>query len=395
MLNVSLRVYGSGKPPLAVLLLGAACVTWPFYLLPQGFPQIYAVFALGAFAALCLYRRVRLIVLQQAEIQLLWIFTAYTVVINTSFALTEQDIEPLSYSVFYLVCMCGATAVHALLKTEPRTARAIYYGVVASLLLQLPLLFILGGLTPGRQTLLFNNPNQLGFYGLLALTYVCFLHRKLVEPTWLFFAAVVTACLVILLSLSKAAIVSSIALLLMHFLLTPAAGRLGRRWRPLLLVLIPCGMVAIVQLYGTELDFLDRALTRISAIGSSSDDNLAGRGYGRIVEFPYFMFFGAGEGAFERWDPSHEIHSMLGTLLFCYGAPGLAIFGCLFAMLIRRAPRDFAIYVMPTLLYSLTHNPLRQMMMWALFVLIAHVATVPRARATESVAADATDARQT
>ena len=61
---------------------------------------------------------------------------------------------------------------------------------------------------------------------------------------------------------------------------------------------------------------------------------------------------------------------MFGTVIFSYGLPGLAIVCALLAVVWRRNARDFIIYFLPVLLYSMVHQPMRQPMMWSLLILV-------------------------
>ncbi len=92
--------------------------------------------------------------------------------------------------------------------------------------------------------------------------------------------------------------------------------------------------------------------------------------------WPQYLLLGAGEGLLERWEYPREIHSMFGTLIFSYGLPGLAFVCALLAVAWRRNARDFLIYFVPILLYSVVHQPMRQAMMWILLILLAHYGPV-------------------
>jgi len=106
-------------------------------------------------------------------------------------------------------------------------------------------------------------------------------------------------------------------------------------------------------------------------IGMDSDDNLTGRGYGRIALYPEFILFGAAEGIGPEKDPRYddpymggEIHSTFGTLLFSYGFIGLAAFVALLIFVTDFGSLVSIASVSAISLYSLTHHGLRFTNVW-------------------------------
>ena len=116
-------------------------------------------------------------------------------------------------------------------------------------------------------------------------------------------------------------------------------------------------------------------LVQNRVLTAQSDDGLAMRGYDRIVNHPNYLVFGAGEGAWWRFDSyiDGELHSSIGTLLFSYGIVGLG----LFTWFLVRAAGDrkllFVAYACPLALYGLTHNGLRFTLMWELLAVLSCV----------------------
>jgi len=111
-------------------------------------------------------------------------------------------------------------------------------------------------------------------------------------------------------------------------------------------------------------------LARILNTGQDSDDNLAGRGYSRIVDCYDYLFFGAGEGLDFRFNNPIELHSTFGTLLFCYGLIGLYIIVRLMRLIICKLGFEALIYFLPLTIYSLSHNGLRSPLLWLFLMLV-------------------------
>jgi hypothetical protein len=102
-------------------------------------------------------------------------------------------------------------------------------------------------------------------------------------------------------------------------------------------------------------------------------DSLAARGYDRIVNHPEYLFFGAGEGAYERFKselyPWGEIHSTFGTLLFCYGILGTGLFVCGLFFACRRDLRA-ALYFLPAFVHGTAHHGGRFAFFWTMLAFV-------------------------
>src|SRR5262249_46628140 len=81
--------------------------------------------------------------------------------------------------------------------------------------------------------------------------------------------------------------------------------------------------------------------------------------------------------------PNLEIHSSVGTILFCYGIIGLFLAGRFVLLIVRGAGWRMGLMLLPVLLHQLAHQGLRFSLMWvtlALFLLINELARAARAR---------------
>src|SRR5262249_18565704 len=105
-------------------------------------------------------------------------------------------------------------------------------------------------------------------------------------------------------------------------------------------------------------------------------DTPEARGYDRIANYPEHILLGAGEGAYRRFYSAlfdSEIHSSYGTLLFCYGIVGTALFaGALFWVL--KADLRTALFLVPVFAYGSAHQGIRFAFFWAMFAVLALVA---------------------
>jgi hypothetical protein len=369
--------------PLVCALLALAILIWPVYVFPQGYPQPVTLMLLLSFIGVLIKDPASALgMLRRPEIGLMALFLTYTLVVNLAFALLYQNPEPLRHSAYYLQVLLGCIAFTYALRTEPSAPRLVTLAILGALALQVGTLAVTVPVQGVRATLLFTNPNQLGFFGLLALAFILLLHRYTGYRAWVAGSGAAAALLLVMVSLSKGAVLAALLLLFLYLLLAPFRGPAARRLRPVLLVVFPLALLALAVAFQDQIALLSEVGDRLSQIGESGDDSLAGRGYVRIAMWPQYLLLGAGEGLLGRWEYPREIHSMFGTLLFSYGLPGLAIVGALLAVAFRRNKRDFVTYMGPVLLYSFVHHPMRQVMMWALVISIAHFGPVASARSS-------------
>ncbi len=244
--------------------------------------------------------------------------------------------------------------------------RAAYIGLAAVIILQIPHIHLFPDQT-WRQTGTFNNPNQLAYWSLLSLiVLVLFRHnnRFNLMDFFLFFVLLYLQTQAI----SKAGMITfALAVLCLPFV--PQMSKMGRIF---ILLTLCAGVVYGVFNYDKILAIPDkvveveRVVARLETIGEDEDDNPLVRGYGRLYEFPEYVLLGAGEGAYERFNPVHpnEIHSGLATIVFSYGIAGTAFFAFFLLSILNRQPWYYVFLFGCVFLYSLPHQNIRFTHFW-------------------------------
>ncbi len=223
----------------------------------------------------------------------------------------------------------------------------------------------------------FNNPNQLGLHGILLLTVVFYTGEHLGRFTRYFI--IILSLIIIFASASKAAFLASIGLLIMFILFFNRDTSIWNKARKLILLLFVSAGVFLF--FYEENSFITSNYTvmylrkRILAMSSESDSNLAlGRGYARISELGASFVWGLGEGAYSRFSimTNHEVHSTFANIIVSYGLVG--ILGYFF--LLRQLFRNHRVTVFNicgfsgVILYSITHNSIRNTIIWLLFSIL-------------------------
>jgi hypothetical protein len=237
---------------------------------------------------------------------------------------------------------------------------------------------------PGlRVTVLFNNANQLGFFALLSASLLFLFQRGKYVSTTEVSIGMMSAMYLGLLSASKAAL-GGIAILTMFAFVV--------RLRTVLVVGVV--MVLALAVDSPINDAIERTITRLET--DQSNPTIEERGYDRIYNNPQYLVTGSGEGDYERFREStviggHEIHSSIGTLLFCYGIVGLSIFVAFVAFALRGTGFRTYLLVAPSFAYGMAHQGLRFTLFWVLMGVVVsmraeRLEAVQRARAARAAA---------
>lgn len=114
---------------------------------------------------------------------------------------------------------------------------------------------------------------------------------------------------------------------------------------------------------------------RIIGMNTENDSSLGtGRGYDRIYEMGNNLLWGIGEGAYNRFITMRgkEIHSTYATLFVSYGVIGFLSYALVFKLCLgkKRIFIKNLLYISGVALYAITHNGLRNTLLWILLAII-------------------------
>lgn len=365
-------------------LLGLYFILKPFYVFESGLPQpadfVMALLFVVLPVKFLISFRGTISISRNARRALLLALSlaAYVVMVNGVWTVFLAD-ATIFYSVFwYIYNVLVLLTIMVLYETEGETIlRVICISVALSVTVQLAALLVGYAEIGGRATQFFNNPNQLGYYGLLCLAILVSIQDKLRINRVILYWVIIAGFLLIIASLSKAAILSAV-LLFLAFAYKNRHSRQLRRINVVLLLAVVLLSVAASQENNDNL--INAALERVASIGSDSDDSLAGRGYDRIWTSPEYLIFGAGEGAYDRFDSQisgSELHASLGNMLVSYGVIGFSMLLVLIFWGIKKQGLWSYYPMFFILLYGLTHNGIRHTFFWILLAIV-HMEMRPR-----------------
>lgn len=345
------------------------------YIFPSGLPQptdfILAVWILIVFGFL-LSRKIPCTKSDRKIFIPLLLLIAWIVIVSISNAV-YFDIPEIAFPALFYIYNASFFLAYmscAILFGEhwrKITLDALFYAAMLMLLLYAKNFDI----HSSRQLAGFNNPNQLGYYSLLLFcSFTVIARREEVSSARGLFIIIFSTIGV----LSTASLAATGALVLayigfyLHYF----------KLKNLKYILVSAPVIVLVLFsisYFTQVDnyILNAWDARLNVLERKMEQVEVERGYNRIVEFPEYIIFGAGErGHFERFGlgHTHEIHSSLGTLLFCYGILGLLLFSIIYIRAFYSGPFFLLLIAAAPIVYSLTHQGLRTTAFWLLIALL-------------------------
>jgi hypothetical protein len=282
-----------------------------------------------------------------------------------------RDTGFLLASSYYLFNTLAFSTTVILFKSSPETVRRwARYIILVTLFVQLLILKLSGGFLL-REVGTFNNPNQLGYWSLLSASCLLVLNYGRRMPL-IDIIALCVATYLVAESLSRAALLSHL-LVLMAFFLGSYVG-----WLMKLGVMIALFVYALLQislfsnpgLILDNLELVNEVSERIDTI-QTEEGVVKERGYGRLQNYPFYMLYGAGEGAFwrfnEKTEPQHqglELHSGLASILISYGIFGFLLFCAFVFTVFQRVPWLLWLTLAAVMGYGVTHQHVRFTSFW-------------------------------
>lgn len=336
----------------------------PLYFFPSGLPQISdIVLMLGVMPFLTLrFMGFRGAVPPLYLVGALFVF--YTIFINMINFAFYPEIRFVLTSLIYFFNFLVLAFVIIFFRQDPDTAKNYtFYALALSVLIQLLAVLFLPQ-TGWRAMGTFNNPNQLAYWGVLTSVMLVFLKRgsvfNILDYALLFIIAYIESK-----ALSKAGIISY-AVFWFLLVLTP---QVSKKLKAGLLMLVVFSSIVVVfssDIFSPISAGRFEVLDRLENIGQENDDSAAARGYTRLIDFPEYTLFGAGEGAFWRFDDLHvrELHSGLATIVFSYGIFGACLFGALLLIMFRPQPWYYVSFLGVILMFGLVHQNFRTTDFW-------------------------------
>ncbi|MDW7671924.1 MAG: hypothetical protein SCK57_12420 [Bacillota bacterium] len=364
------------------LLFSLYFILSPFYFWSSGLPQVADFIIIFLVFVYAIKKQFRFGIPTESRQFLLTglFFVGYVLAANlTWMMILNGSISFIRTSAFYIYNFLVAVMVVGLYSEyKEKIIEVTYKATLVSVLIQAALFIAGGGYTGGRMTGGFNNPNQLGYYAIMVASIMIFASSRIrIKAGW-FVLGIFSAALLVLASLSSTAIVS-FAGLVIFFLVSKLPNKKFKRNVNLIIIALFLVMTFIYQNMLITLDSpIIRGLqNRVMASEGKLTSFSFERGYYRIIEYPEYWILGAGEGAnVERFRASGEFHSTLGNIQVSYGIIGLVLFLRYMYLALKKDGFQSWYIIAFILAYGLTHNGIRNSMLWILIALI--VSSPPR-----------------
>lgn len=354
---------------LSFILLFIGFSSASIYVFDSGLPQpadfVLSLFMASIFVGAASATKRRAVAL----VPLSWILlTVWITLCCIVWALILQDISFVRHAIFWIYNTSLACAFLTFINEYRVSRRSIALIFCAAI-------FVSGigvGLDIVSQVRVrgfFNNPNQLAYFSLCCLGAILVLTKFRPFNSPVFLAALGVGVLSVLVSASISAILA-LGFLTLSILFSNALSFRQLVVSALALFIVAGGILVANQLAGGNV--FEILQTRQGRLDAKLENMYSERGYERIVNFPEYLFLGAGEEARERFQPfGHlEIHSSYGNILFSYGLVGLALFFMLLISVLHRASLSLWMVACAPLLYSVTHMGLRFTAFWLLLAII-------------------------
>jgi hypothetical protein len=352
-------------------------IAFPFYVVPSGLPQPAAWLLILLVPSILSTWDGKLASATFSSLKALVRFVAYVVLANVIWSVVLVKFstnlkEGFFLSPFFYIYNALLFLLFVVLykRYELRFLWVTTYALLVSVAGQVLLSFFMR--TRMRGSAGFNEANQLGYYALISVCVMLLCQKRTRLGTLPLLGAILACSYLALLSASKAAL-ASIGLLSIAILI----GRI----RTMLL----CGVVFGILLVTPNpfSDAVERAQQRVET--DRSLGFFEERGYDRIVNHPEYWVLGSGEGDYRRFADttligSHELHSSLGTLFFCYGIAGFTLFVLFMWSVMRRTSLQTWIVMGPAFAFGMTHQGLRFSLLWVLLATVVSLRELERKR---------------
>lgn len=341
-------------------------IVYPFYFFEEGNPQIADVF--GVLLIFANLKSILTSINTNRFTKNLFLFVIYAFIVNTIWMLILGDSILIKSSVFYLYCYLITLVIFN--KIKERSFLLITLKALSITLIVQAILWPLIKSQGVRTHMFFNNPNQLALWGICLLIIIYVLVRILKVKEIYSISLFILCSFFIIISASRAALLSCIVFWLFYIIKS-------RKHFMIFAFVTVIGIIFINYNYDFKINnfaALEYNADRFSKNELTGNRSFGGRGYGRIIENPQYLLFGAGEGEYERFNEDMELHSILANILFCYGLIGFVLYLGAFASFTKKMSTEVFVVLFIIAFFSIVHMTLRIPLFWItlLFVIYLH-----------------------
>lgn len=366
-------------------LLAVYVITKPFYLWSSGLPQISDFVLLLSFVIMLF--SVHRDKLRQTIVdnKFFFLFLFFVVVINLLYSVYYTNSDFLLHTIYYIFDALGIIIFSITMKQMEDSRRILSNSFKISLLVQLALYLLDLGRYYGavRYMGTFNDPNQFAYYVFLSFSFIyLFSLKNKDKSSWIF---LIISLFLIFQSMSTGMLVGMIVFVIIYLIalvkkaLKTVKGRFVLMMSCYSLIAVSivvggflwAGGNGVLNVSNTPL--LSRIEEKIDRAQGNSDVSLwQERGYDRMIFYPQYNLFGAGEGMYSRFELAYhqgELHATLPSILFSYGLMPLVFILIWIFNKIKGTKLEVLCVYLALLIESFTLINSRQVLFWVIFLL--------------------------
>lgn len=347
-----------------------------FYILPSGSLQLGDVFLLLAFIFALLWNWIRIDKIDR----LLGVFVAFAVLIDLIYVMVYKDASFVVYASYLVFSFIMVLLFRASLKRE-YIILCIKNALKCALVTQVAIRFLgKGNYLFDRYTGSFNDPNQFGYYVLMAyfLLYIISVIQK--NKDYILWFPI--AAFLIVLSESSGMVLGMLIFGVSFVWYKTNSSKTSVKWIiRIIAVFFAVFILLIVSLNGIEMNQeeskvsgiarLFNRLGDINGISGLIDHYIKDRSISRVVLNPLGLLYGTGEGLWERYVEGNEIHATMIALMFYYGIIPYLFFIRWIYKNVRGIKPVLKCVLLAQIIEAFTLTNHRQPFFWMLFVMLS------------------------
>lgn len=333
-----------------------------FYFFKSGMPQVSHIIL--SLCVLSLLRSSIAINDLKNSIGLVFLFI-YIILVNLYYSIIESEFS-FNFASIFMIFNVG---IYFFLITNFSKLRSLVGVLSVSILFSL----FLWGLGFGRYNFgerynaFFNDPNQYAYWVLCISCGILILNKN----KFIGLLLLLCSSFLIILTFSRSALIGIIIMWIYYFTVFVKFN----------LNIFLKGLVAFLTLFIGFFFKKDYIFDKLSldvysnrVLETDIDSQAEIRGYSRLIEYPEYIFFGAGQGLDTRFNSSHEIHSTWAGIFFYYGIIGGLFFLIFLYRIFEKLQWNEKILFLAPMFYGLSTFGFRNTVFWIFLAVFYSVA---------------------
>lgn len=361
----------------------------PIYVFESGMPQpADFILAIACFLGVLIAdKKIFLLKPIKAFIRLILLIILVSALNEYYLSLLGVKGGPMFAAIFYIYNFLVFVLVFVLWEHIPKNKlyNVVGFVIILTVISQWGFHLLGFGKSYPRSQIYFNNPNQLGYYILCIFSLFTAIPSKFRRNKSIVFGMLIMCSYLILISGSRAALLGVFLLGGIIFFKEGFKFKVSSFLGVSFFTVIIFVFVSNNEIIQSK---FQKVIERNENKESTLESEIIVRGYDRILFYPEYLLYGAGEGGIERFVKSKsnlEIHSGFGTILFSYGILGFMFFVMLIFKIISFKKRSNLLLLLPVFSYNLTHNGFRSTMFWILLAFVYLVSLDEKEREYEKI----------